>query len=96
MLNRNNFSPVKSPVRQRLTPLVLQTQKVYEERNAIAVDPLLKLSEAVSLLGNPSYTTLRSWIKSGSLHCFRVGRGHHRVRLSEIKQFLLAIEVNNG
>jgi hypothetical protein len=75
MLNRNNFSPVKSPVRQQLTPLVLQTQKVYEERNAIAVDPLLKLSEAVSLLGNPSYTTLRSWIKSGSLHCFRVDRG---------------------
>jgi excisionase family DNA binding protein len=96
MPNPTILAPVKSSVRQRLTPLVLQAQKAAEQRQAIAVDPLMKLSEAASLLGNPSYSVLRKWIKDGSLRVWRAGKGHFRVRLSEIQRFLSANEVSRG
>ncbi len=80
-------------MRNRLPSLVDQIRLAFEQRNAIAVDPLLKVRDAALLLGNPSYATICSWIKAGALHCHRVGRGHHKVRLSEIRRFLSAHEV---
>ena len=92
-MNNLNRMPVKSPVRQRLTPLVVEAQRVQEQKRQLAIDPLMLLSEAQPLLGNPSYCTLRKWIKTGSLRVWRVGGGHFRIRLSEIERFLNVNEV---
>jgi excisionase family DNA binding protein len=93
MLNPNRIPPVKTSVSQRSASLLLQHEHVRAEKAALVVDPLMKLSQVVELLGNPSYTTLRSWIKSGSLKVWRAGRGHYKIRLSEVKRFLTANEV---
>ena len=92
----NRIPPVKTAVRQRATPLPLQNQRVREEKQALAIDPLMPLREAIGLLGNPSYALLRVWIKNGTLRCWRAsGKGHYRVRLSEVQRFLKAGEVTN-
>jgi excisionase family DNA binding protein len=88
--------PVKTPVNQRATSMALQALRAQQEREKYVVDPLLKLSEALPMLGNPGYQTLRRWIRDGSLSVWRVGRGHMRVRLSEISRFRTAGEVQNG
>ena len=86
----SRLPPVKMPVRQRLTPLVLQSVRQRELKQALLTDPLLPLSEAVPMLGNPSYSTLRKWIKTESLHVWRAGKGHFKVRLSEVRRFVAA------
>lgn len=88
--------PVRTPVRQRVMPMLLQTLKAQEQKQALVVDPLMKLSAAVPMLGNPSYSLLRSWIRSGALRVWRAGHGHYRVRLSEIERFRAAGEVQDA
>jgi excisionase family DNA binding protein len=83
---------VKTPIRTRVTPLMLQTQKQLELKQAMLGDPLMPLSEAAPMLGNPSYSTLRKWIRNGSLHVWRAGRGHYKVKLSEVRRFVGAGE----
>jgi hypothetical protein len=95
MSNPSRFVPVKTAVHLRRTPLLIQNQKVQDQKAALVVDPLMLLSEAVPMLGNPSYSTLRSWIKSGVLRVWRAGRDHFRVRLSEIERFRAAGEVQD-
>ena len=76
--------PVKTSVGERYLPQAVQAHK-----DALMTDPLLKLSEAVSMLGDPSYTVLRGWIKSGELRVWRAaGKGNYRVRLSEVERFI--------
>src|SRR5258708_7165615 len=88
-MSMNNSSPlVKSMTPRRPSPLALQFEKARQQRDAIAVDPVLKLSQAAELLGNPSYPTLKRWIDSGALRVLRVGRGQYRTRLSFVTQFL--------
>ena len=86
--------PVKTAVSQRTASLLAQHAKIREDKEALVVDPLMRLAEAMPLLGCPSYTTVRGWIASGSLHCWRAGKGHYRVRLSEVQRFLAAGEVH--
>jgi excisionase family DNA binding protein len=93
MLDLNRIPPVKTAVRQRSTSLLLQHQRVREQKQALTIDPLMPLREAVGMLGNPSYSLLRKWIADGTLRCWRAGKGHYRVRLSEIRRFLSANEV---
>jgi excisionase family DNA binding protein len=86
--------PVRTPVRQRVTPMLAQTMKAVEQMRSMTVDPLMPLSKAVPLLGNVSYGTLRRWIASGALRVHRATpRGHFRVRLSEVERFRTAGEV---
>ena len=85
--------PVKSAVRPRTQSLASQVQKAQDRKQAMAVDPLLKLAEAQVLLGNPSYSVLRGWIAAGKLKVWRVGHGHIRVRLSEVERCRAANEV---
>jgi excisionase family DNA binding protein len=69
--------------------LVAQFEKARAVRAAIAVDPVMKLSEAAELLGRPCYGTMKRWIDSGALRVIRVGpRGHYRTRLSAVTEFL--------
>jgi excisionase family DNA binding protein len=93
MNNLNRILPVKTAVSQRITPLLAQTQRVRDEKQALTIDPLMRLAEAMPMLGNPSYTTMRGWIRNGTLKVWRAGRGHFRVRLSEVQRFLSANEV---
>jgi excisionase family DNA binding protein len=93
MQTLNRIPPVKTSVSQRTAPLLAQTQKVREDKRALTIDPLMRLAEAMPMLGNPSYTTVRGWIKTGALRVWRAGRGHFRVRLSEVQRFLSANEV---
>lgn len=93
MSNPNRILPVKTSVASRTSPLLVQNERVRAEKTALVVDPLMKLAEAMPMLGNPSYTTVRSWIACGSLRVWRAGRGHFRIRLSEIRRFLAANEV---
>lgn len=80
--------PVKTPVRSRRSPLLAQNQRVRERHEAMIVDPLLSLAEAQTLLGSPSYHTMRRWLASGALHGWRPHKtGHHKIRLSEIERF---------
>jgi predicted site-specific integrase-resolvase len=68
-----------------------------EKRNLMLSDPLLPLRDAMTLMGNPSYTSVRSWIKTGKLNVWRVGTtGHYKVRMSEVERFLDAHEVKNA
>ena len=92
-MNLNRIPPVKTSVTRRLLD---QHQQVREDKTALLIDPLMKLAEASQLLGSPSYTTLRSWIRSGALHCWRAGKGHYKIRLSEVQRFLRANEVQPG
>ena len=93
MLDQNRVPPVKTSVRHRSTSLLLQHQKVREQKQALTIDPLMPLREAIGLLGNPSYSLLRKWIADGSLRVWRAGRGHYRIRLSEVQRFLTSNEV---
>jgi len=95
MSSSNQVSPAKTPVYRRHSSLLQQTIKANEQMAALVMDPLMSLSRAIPLLGDPGYTTVRSWIKSGDLRVWRAGRGHFRVRLSEIKRFLASHEVNS-
>lgn len=90
MPNLNRIPPVKTSVSQRAMPLLAQHEQVRADKAALVIDPLMRLAEAVPLLGNPSYALLRVWIKTGQLRVWRAGRGHFRVRLSEIKRFIEA------
>ena len=94
MLDQNRIPPVKTSVRQRSTSLLAQHQRVREQKQALTIDPLMPLREAVGMLGNPSYSLLRKWIAEGSLVCWRAGKGHYRIRLSEVQRFLAAGEVH--
>jgi|SRR5580692_170217 hypothetical protein len=86
-----NVLPVKTSVSTRL---LHQHQVAKDAVAAIKIDPLLRLSECMELLGSPSYFTVRKWIASGSLRVWRPGnRGQFRCRLSWIKSFLDANEV---
>lgn len=90
----NQNLPVKASVSARTASLLAQHQRVREQKQALTIDPLMPLREAVSLLGSPSYTTLRSWIKDGQLRVWRASKGgHFRIRLSEVQRFLAAGEV---
>jgi hypothetical protein len=87
--------PVKASVQSRTNSTLLSAIKAKQQKDAMTIDPLMRLSEAVPLLGNPSYQLLRAWIKRGELHVWRAGRGHYRVRLSEIERFRSANEVTH-
>ncbi len=93
MNNLNRIPPVKSSVASRTAPLLAQHARVRDEKAALAIDPLMRLAEAMPMLGNPSYVTVRGWIKTGALRVWRAGKGHYRVRLSEVQRFLSANEV---
>jgi excisionase family DNA binding protein len=84
----NNSLLMKSATPRRPSPLALQFAKSRAQRDAILVDPVLRLREAAEMLGNPSYPTLKRWIDSGALRVLRVGRGQYRTRLSFVTQFL--------
>jgi hypothetical protein len=89
-----NCFPVKTAVSTRL---LHRHQAAKAEVDAIKIDPLLRLSECMELLGSPSYFTVRKWIASGSLRVWRPGnRGQYRCRLSWIKNFLRENEVQAG
>jgi excisionase family DNA binding protein len=93
----NSVMPCKTSVTQRNAAILAQHQQIRESKTALLVDPLLRLSECMGLLGSPSYTTVRSWIKSGSLRAVRPGgRGPYRCRLSEVERFLRTSEVRCG
>jgi len=86
----SRLPPVKTPVSPgRFNPLAAQIKRTLELRNQLCGDPLLGLSEVAQATGEPCYATIRRWIKMGMLHTVRFGpRGHHRVRLSELRRFL--------
>jgi excisionase family DNA binding protein len=88
MTNLNSIPPVKTSVSQRSRALLTQHQKVRQEQAALVVDPLMPLRQAVPMLGSPSYSLLRKWIRDGSLRCWRAGTGQYRVRLSEVRRFI--------
>jgi excisionase family DNA binding protein len=67
--------------------MLMHALRAQEQKQALIVDPLLKLAEVMPLVGSPSYCTLLRWIREGSLRVHRVGRGHYRVRLSEVQRF---------
>jgi hypothetical protein len=94
MSHLKQIPPVKTAVHQRATPMLLHSQRAREAQEAMRVDPLLPLSAVVEMLGNPSYSLLRRWIADGELRVWRAtnGRGHFRVRLSEIERFRAAGE----
>jgi hypothetical protein len=97
MQNLNRVPPVKTAVHQRLSPMLVQTMRAQEQKQAMVVDPLMRLAEALPLLGSPSYATLRRWIKVGALRVHRASpRSHFRIRLSEIRRFRADGEVTNG
>jgi len=81
---------VKTPShRRQFNPLAAQITKQLELKKEIYSDPLMPISEVSAALGNPSYSALRGWIKSGALKTVRFSaHGHHRVRLSELRRFL--------
>jgi excisionase family DNA binding protein len=85
--------PVKTSVASRNAPLLAQHERIRAEKVALFVDPLMRLAEAMPMLGNPSYMTVRSWIKKGTLKVWRVEKGHFKIRLSEVQRFLAAHEV---
>jgi excisionase family DNA binding protein len=77
--------------------MLSQTIRAQESKQAFVVDPLMRLSEAAPMIGNPSYATLLKWIKKGALRVHRVGKlGHMRVRLSEVERFRAAGEVHDA
>jgi hypothetical protein len=77
--------------------MVAAYEKAQAQRQALTCDPLISLSEAIPMLGNPSYSALRVWIKTGALRVWRAGKhGHFKVRLSEIARFREAGEVHNA
>jgi hypothetical protein len=89
-----NILPVKTSSSRRQAHLLAQHQTIRETKKALLVDPLLRLAEARDLLGNPSYTTMRSWIADGRLRVLRPGRvGPFKIRLSECERFLHDSEV---
>jgi excisionase family DNA binding protein len=80
--------PVKTAVRTRRSPLLLQNQRVQEHREAMTIDPLLSLAEAQTLLGNPCHSTLLRWIRSGTLRAMRPHKtGHYKIKMSEVERF---------
>jgi hypothetical protein len=86
--------PVKTPVHLRTASMMQQTLRAQQQKQDFVVDPLLKLSEALPMLGSPGYATLRRWIKEGALRVHRATpHSHFRVRLSEIERFRKAGEV---
>jgi hypothetical protein len=102
-----SIPPVKTPVGQRVTPTTAQSVRAAQEKQALVVDPLMPLREAVPMLGNPSYSLLQKWIRTGVLRVWRLpgdrsqkangaGRGQYRVRLSEVQRFRSENEVNHG
>jgi hypothetical protein len=90
--------PVKTPVGQRVTPTTAQSVRAAQEKQALVIDPLMPLREAVGMLGNPSYSLLQRWIRTGALRVWRLpgGRGQYRIRLSEVQRFRSENEVDNG
>ena len=88
MINLTRIPPLKTSVSQRSRALLAQHQKVHDEQAALVVDPLMPLRQAVPMLGSPSYSLLRKWIRDGSLRCWRAGTGQYRVRLSEVRRFI--------
>lgn len=83
-------------MRQRRHSLAVPAQQAQDRKQVLMTDPLMLLSEAQPLLGNPSYCTIRKWIADGSLRVWRVGTSHFRIRLSEIERFLASGEAKNG
>lgn len=83
--------PVKTSVADR--SILGQHEIVRKIKADLTCDPLLRMSEAVPLLGSPAYSTLQTWIKTGAIRTWRAGRGHYRIRLSEVQRFLAANEV---
>jgi excisionase family DNA binding protein len=89
-------SPIKTPVHQRVTLPTVQAQQIRDAKQALTADPLMPLREAFPMLGNPSYTLARRWIREGLLRAWRVGRfGHFKVRLSEVQRFMRENEVSH-
>jgi hypothetical protein len=86
----NHLPPVKTPVRPgRCNPLAVQIKKTFDLKNELYGDPFLSLSEVAQATGEPCYATIRRWIKTGLIRTVRFGpRGHHRVRLSELRRFV--------
>jgi hypothetical protein len=86
----NRIPPVKTAVSQRT--LLAEHARVRASKEALTIDPLMRLAEASPLLGSPSYALLRRWIADGQLRVWRAGgaggRGQYRVRLSEVQRFI--------
>lgn len=77
--------------RRQFSPLAAQITKQLQIKKELFGDPLLTVSEVSAALGSPSYSSLRSWIKSGALKTIRfTPRAHHRIRLSELRRFMAA------
>jgi hypothetical protein len=78
----------KAPVRATLrSPLALQVERQIAAKNRLMADGLVDLKTAQLALGNPCYSTLRRWIKSGILPVVRFSkRGHYKVRQSVLDE----------
>jgi len=73
--------PLETPVRQVV-------EHAIQKRQAILGDPLLDLRTVRQALGNCSYSYLRKLLADGSLPYFRIGRGHFKVRQSQLATLL--------
>jgi hypothetical protein len=67
-------------------------QRQIAQRAELYADPLISLQEFAAAVGSPSYSVIRRWIVTGELKTWRVGKGHHKVRLSELRRFLASGE----
>jgi hypothetical protein len=86
-----SVTAIKQPVYQRSTFLRAQVAAQVAVKLELTADPLLSLPEFAAATGNPSYSRIRTWIRTGLLHTWRASpRSHHQVRLSELRRFLSA------
>jgi hypothetical protein len=83
----------KSPGGRPRNPLGIQITRTLALKQELFGDPLIGLSECRLAIGQCSYSQLRKWISAGQIRTWRPSpRGHHKVRLSELRRFLAAGE----
>lgn len=80
--------PMKVPVSKRSG--LVQHEQARADKAVLMVDPLLPLAQIQMMFDPPPcYSSLMSWVKTGRLRAWRPGgRGHFKVRLSWLKEFL--------
>jgi excisionase family DNA binding protein len=88
---------VKAAVRSRFTSLAAQVTKQIELKKELYSDPLLSIAECRPALGDVSYSTFRKLIAAGKIRTWRPSpRGHHRIRLSELRRFIASGDQPGG
>jgi excisionase family DNA binding protein len=90
MAEKNNLaqSPVKPSAPRAFTPVGVQIAAQLATKRELFGDPLLNIKEIELALGC-SYSNVRNLIADGRLRSWRASpRGHHKVRLSEIRRYL--------